>query len=216
MECRLTASVSGDPAPLYTLISSVEGPGLVDWPDVDPRAGVEATIGLLLRQGNHGGATSFDHARRVAVEVHERLAERVERERRSVELGRVVPLDLQSIRPVPREVLIGGYNAGGREWLLDKWGVEMPLANVDLIVRQEIVAEPRGRGRPRAGSQAPRAWTQTRAEWKFDADTFPWPVFRVLLKNWPGIEFGVRFRDTSGEFIKSWPSIDRLDARKAA
>jgi hypothetical protein len=216
VRCTLTASVSGDPAPLYALIASVEGPGLVDWPDVDPNRIVEETIGLLLRPGAHGGAQTFEAARRVTVDLAHRLEARIERGRRAVELGAIVPLDLQSIRPVPREVLIGGYNAGGREWLLDKWGVEMPLANVDLIVRQEIVAEPRGRGRPRAGSQAPRAWTRTRAEWTFASDTFPWPVFRVLLKNWPRIEFGVRFRDTSGEFIKSWPSIDRLDARKAA
>jgi hypothetical protein len=216
MECRLTASVRGDPAPLYALISAVEGPGLVDWPDVDPRAGVEATIGMLLRPGCHGGATTFDQARRVAVEVHERLAERIERERRSVELGRVVPFDLQAIRPIPREILIGGYNSGGKEWLLDQWGVEMPLANVDLVVRQEIVAEQRGRGRPRAGSQAPRAWTRTRAEWKFYAEMFPWPCLRALLKNWPGIEFGVEFEDEFGPFNKSWPVVEIEQAKLAA
>jgi hypothetical protein len=215
MECRLSASVRGDPAPLYELISSFEGPGLIDWPDIDPRGGIEATIGMLLRPGNNGGATTFDQARRVAVSVHERLAERIELERRSAELGRVVPLDLQAIRPIPREILIGGYNAGGKEWLLDKWGVEMPLANVDLVVRQEIVSEARGRGRPRAGSQAPRAWTQTRAEWKFDADTFPWSVFRVLLKTWPRLEFGVAFEDEFGKFEKKWSVVEVIDERNA-
>jgi hypothetical protein len=216
MRCSLTASVSGDPAPLYALIASVEGPGLVDWPDVDPRAGVEATIGLLLRPGYHGGATTFDQARRVAVEVHERLAARIERERRSVELGRVVSFDLQAIRPIPREILIAGYNSGGREWLIDKWGVDKPLANVDLTVRQKIVSEARGRGRPRAGSQAPRAWTQTRAEWNFDSDQFPWPCCRLLLKKWPGVEFGVAFEDEFGEFEKTWPVVEIVQAKLAA
>jgi hypothetical protein len=216
MKCRLTASVSGDPAPLYEMISSVEGPGLVDWPDVDPRAGVEATIGMLLRPGAHGGATTFDQARRVAVDVHERLAERIERERRSVDLGRVVPLDLQSIRPIPREILIGGYNAGGRDWLLDRWGVDRPLANVDLVVRQEIGAEARSRGRPRTGSTPPRAWTQTRAIWTFSSDRFPFPAFRKLLGRYSAVEFRVRFKDNNGMFDRTWealsPAIGRLVA----
>lgn len=216
MECRLTASVSGDPAPLHALISHVEGPGLVDWPDIDPRAGVEATIGLLLRPSNHGGATSFEQARRVANAVHERLADRIERDRRAVELGRVVPFDLQAIRPIPRAVLVGGYESGGRAWMLDNWGVERPLAHVDLHVQTRIESEPRGRGRPRAGSTAPRAWTSTTATWTFVADAFPWPVFRVLLKRWPGIAFRVEFEDADGLLDRTWSPVEIAQARHAA
>lgn len=215
MRCTLTASVSADPAPLYALISSVEGPGLVDWPDVDPRGSIEQTIGLLLRPGSDGGATTFDQARRVAVELHERLAERIERERRAAELGRVVPFDLQAIKPIPREILIGGYNSGGRAWLIDNWGVDTPLAQVDLRVQTRIQAQQRGRGRPRAGAQH-RAWTETTATWTFSSDQFPWPCFRMLLKRWQSIVFGVKFDDAFGRFDKIWPIVEMTDIKVAA
>lgn len=215
MRCKLTASVAGDPARLYALISSVEGPGLVDWPDVDPRAGVEQTIGLLLRPGTHGGAVTFDQARRVAAQVHERLAERIERERRSAELGRIVPFDLQSIEPIPREVLVGGYHAGGRDWLVDHWGVDMPLAQVDLKVQTRIQAEQRGRGRPRAGSQR-RCWTETTATWTFLTQQFPWACFRSLLKQFADIQFSVEFEDNDGPFARVWSAIAASALEQAA
>lgn len=215
MRCSLTASVSGDPAPLHALMSSVEGPGFVDWPDVDPRGIVENTIGLLLRRGAHGGVGKYDHARRVAEQLARRLEERIERGRRASETGFVLPLDLQKIRPIPRKVLLMGLNGGGRDWLLNKWGVDAPLSNIDLTVKQEIVAEQRGRGRPRAGSTQ-RSWTRTRAVWTFEAEAFPWPCFRLLLRDWPGIEFGVSFDDEFGNFEKTWPVVEVAELRKAA
>jgi hypothetical protein len=215
MRCRLTASVAGDPALLYALMSAIEGPGFIDWPDIDPRGIVEHTIGLLLRRGTHGGAEKYDHARRVAELLARRLEERIERGRRAAETGFVLPLDLQKIRSIPRKVLLQGFGGGGREWLLDKWGVDAPLAHVECSVRTEILTEERGRGRPRAGSTQ-RSWTRTRAVWTFEAEAFPWPCFRVLLRDWPAIEFGVAFDDEFGPFEKTWPVIEVADVRQAA
>ncbi|MCA3083099.1 MAG: hypothetical protein ING69_10645 [Rhodocyclaceae bacterium] len=215
MRCTLTASVTGDPAPLHALLSSVEGPGFVDWPDINPRGIVEHTIGLLLRRGSHGGAEKYDHARRIAEQLARRLEDRIERGRRAAETGFVLALDLQKIRPIPRKVLLKGLNGGGREWLIDKWGVDAPIWHVECAVKTEILSEERGRGRPRAGS-VQRSWTRTRAVWTFEVEAFPWPCFRVLLKQWPGIEFGVAFDDEFGRFEKTWPVIEVAELKQAA
>jgi hypothetical protein len=215
MRCVLSASVTGDPAPLHALLSAVEGVGFVDWPDVDPRGTVEHTIGLLLRRASHGGAEKYDHARKVAEQLARRLEDRIEHGRRASETGFVLPFDLQRIRPIPRKVLLKGLNGGGREWLLDRWGVDAPLAHVECQVRTEILEEARGRGRPRSGS-VQRSWTRTRAVWNFEAKAFPWPCFRVLLRDWPGIEFGVAFEDEFGKFEKIWPVLECAELKQAA
>jgi hypothetical protein len=217
MDCTLPASVAGDPAPLYALIDSVAGPGAVFWPDVDPRAAIEPTIGLLLRHGSAGGARSYEEARRLATALALRTAERIAIGQRRCELEPFgCPLDLQAIKPIPREVLLRGYGDGGRDWLVENWGVDRPLANVDLRVQTLIEAEKQGRGRPRAGSSAPRAWTRTTAVWTFGTEAFPWGCFRGLLKQWPGITFGVAFEDGFGKFEKTWPAIQIVQEKRAA
>lgn len=214
--CALTASVAGDPAPLYELVNAVAGPGCVIWPDVDPRGSIETTIGLLLRGGSRGGAQIYEEARKVATTLAERAAERIEQGQRRAEIDRFgCPFDLQAIVPVPRKVLLAGLEGGGREWMRDKWGVAAPLAQVELQIRNEIVLPKRGRGRPRAGSGA-QAWTKTSARWTFLSERFPFPVFRKLLQKWPFIEFRVEFTDEFGKFDRTYPSIAEAVAAKAA
>jgi hypothetical protein len=214
--CALTASVIGDPAPLYELINSVAGPGCVIWPDVDPRASIETTIGLLLRGGARGGARSYEEARKIATALAERAAERIERGQRRAEIDKFgCPFDLQAIVPIPREVLLAGLEAGGREWMRNLWGVDAPLVQVELQIRSKIVLPKRGRGRPRAGDTA-RAWTKTSARWTFLSDRFPFPVFRKLLQKWPQIEFRVEFEDEFGPFDRTYPSLDEAAAKAAA
>jgi hypothetical protein len=205
--CRLSARVSGDPAPLHALVSSLEGSGFVDWPDIDPHRIVEPMAGLLLRRGAHGGAESYDQARRIGDKLAFGIALRIESGRRAAEMGHVFPLDLQAIRPIPRPVLMKGFNSGGLEWLRDNWGVEAPLAHVDLRLKTEIVETPRGRGRPRSGAKR-EIWTQTQANWTFSATHFPFPCLRLLLKKWPQIEFQACFDDEFGLFDKVWPALD--------
>jgi hypothetical protein len=105
--------------------------------------------------------------------------------------------------------------AGGRAWLLDRWGVNVPLAQVALSIRSAIVLPKRGRGRPRAGTQA-KSCTRTVARWEFEAENFPFPVFRRLLGRWPGIEFRVEFVDEIGKFDKTWSAIEIAEAKAAA
>jgi len=217
MQCQLTASVSGDPAPLYELVNSVSGSGCVIWPDIDPRLSVETTIGLLLRPGNRGGARTYEEARHVAADLAARVAERIAREQRAREIEpHGCPFDLQAIRPIPREVLLAGYGGGGKDWLLENWGVAVPLSGVDLKIQTAIESEPRGRGRPRSGSGKPRAWTTTRATWSFVSETFPWACFRLLLRSWPGVEFAVEFTDEFGLFARTWAPIEIVQVRRAA
>jgi hypothetical protein len=214
--CALTASVAGDPAPLYEMVNAVAGPGCVIWPDVDPRQSVEETIGLLLRGGSRGGATSYEEARKVAAAIAERAAERIATGQRRAEMEPFgCPLDLQAIVPVPRKVLLAGLEGGGREWMRDRWGVGAPLAQVELKIQSEIVLPKRGRGRPRAGSDA-QSWTKTSARWTFLSDRFPMPILRKLLKNWPQIEFRVEFTDEFGPFARTYPSVDETMAKAAA
>ncbi len=216
ISCSLTASVGGDPAALYELVNAVAGPGAVIWPDVDPRAGIEETIGLLLRGGSRGGARSYEEARKVATALAERAAERIEAGQRRAELDPYgCPLDLQAIVPVPRQVLLAGLEGGGRAWMRDKWGVDAPLAQVELKIASEIVLPKRGRGRPRAGSGA-QAWTKTSARWTFLSDRFPMPIFRKLLQKWPFIEFRVEFTDEFGKFDRTYLSVEEAVAKAAA
>jgi hypothetical protein len=213
--CALTASVAGDPAPLYEMVNAVAGPGCVIWPDIDPRASIEQTIGLLLRGGSRGGARNYEEARKVATMLAERAAERIAAGQRRAEIDPYgCPLDLQAIVPIPRKVLLAGLEGGGREWMRDRWGVDAPLAQVELKIRSEIVLQKRGRGRPRAGSGG-QSWTKTSARWTFLADRFPMPIFRNLLKNWPQIEFRVEFEDEFGPFDRTYMSIDETMAKAA-
>lgn len=50
----------------------------------------------------------------------------------------------------------------------------------------------------------------------FESEAFPWPCFRVLLKQWPGIEFGVEFDDEFGRFEKTWPVLEIDELKQAA
>jgi hypothetical protein len=216
MRCTLSASIDGDPAPLYELVNSVAGPGCVLWPDLDPRQSIEETIGLLLRGGSYGGARNYEEARKIATAIAERAGERIADGQRRAEMDPFgCPFDLQAVIPIPRRILLRGYEGGGRAWLLDKWGVDVPLAQVALSIRSAIVLPKRGRGRPRAGTEA-KSWTRTVARWDFEAENFPFPVFRRILGRWPGIEFRVEFVDEIGKFDKSWPAIELAEAKAAA
>jgi hypothetical protein len=90
-----------------------------------------------------------------------------------------------------------------------------PLAHIECQVKTEILEEARGRGRPRVGSTQ-RSWTRTQAVWTFEAEAFPLPCFRLLLRDWPDIEFGIAFDDEFGRFEKTWPVLEIADVRQAA
>lgn len=216
MKCVLSASVDGDPAPLYELVNAVAGPGCVLWPDLDPRQSIEETIGMLLRGGSFGGARNFEEARKLATAIAERAGERIAEGQRRAELDPFgCPLDLQAVIPIPRRILLRGYEGGGRAWLLDRWGVSVPLAQVSLSIKSAIVLPKRSRGRPRAGTEA-KSWTRTVARWEFEAEIFPFPVFRRILGRWPAIEFRVEFEDDFGKFDKTWPPVELAEAKVAA
>ncbi|MCA3264972.1 MAG: hypothetical protein ING19_02790 [Azospirillum sp.] len=171
---------------------------------------------MLLRGGSRGGAKSYEEARKVATAIAERAAERIEAGQRRAEIDPYgCPLDLQAIVPVPRKVLLAGLEGGGREWMRDRWGVEQPLAQVELGIRSEIVLPKRGRGRPRAGSGG-GVWTKTSARWTFLSDRFPMPALRKLLQKWPQIEFRVEFEDEFGPFARTYPSVEIAAAKAAA
>jgi hypothetical protein len=216
VRCALSASIDGDPAPLYELVNAIAGPGCVLWPDLDPRQSIEETIGLLLRGGSYGGARNYEEARKLATVIAERAGERIADGQRRAELDPFgCPLDLQAVIPIPRKILLRGYEGGGRAWLFNRWGVSVPLAQVSLSIRSAIVLPKRGRGRPRAGTEA-KSWTRTTAHWEFEAESFPFPVFRRLLGRWPGIEFRVEFVDEFGKFDKTWPTVEIAEVKAAA
>ena len=49
-----------------------------------------------------------------------------------------------------------------------------------------------------------------------NCEAFPWSCFRMLLRDWPGIEFGAVFNDEFGRFDKTWPVVEVSDVKKAA
>jgi hypothetical protein len=171
MRCSLTAWLDVAEAAVPAAIRELEvfaamnrGPGIVDWPDVDPRGRVEITAAMLL--GRNGGCTSYERARKEAARFHDRLAEIVEERRRAAELGDRRELDLAALVPVPRAVLLMGYGGGGRDWLLANWGVEVPVsfAQVGEVMYRPA---PRKGGRPRKGALP---LLRVEKEWTFSAE----------------------------------------------
>jgi len=167
MRCTLTAWLDVAEAAVPAAIRELEvfaamnrGPGIVDWPDVNPRGRVEMTAAMLL--GRNGGCVSYERARKEAARFHDRLAEIVEERRRAAELGDRRELDLGALVPVPRAVLLRGYGVGGRDWLLENWGVEVP---VSFTRAGEVTHRPAPRkgGRPRKGAlpliRVEKGWT---------------------------------------------------------
>jgi hypothetical protein len=171
MRCSLTAWLDVAEAAVPAAIRELEvfaamnrGPGIVDWPDVNPRGRVEITAAMLL--GRNGGCSSYERARKAATRFHDRLAEIVEERRRGAELGDRRELDLAALVPVPRAVLLMGYGGGGRDWLLENWGVEVPVS----FTRAGEVKwgpAPRRGGRPRKGMLP---LLRVAKEWTFSAE----------------------------------------------
>ncbi|HAY06315.1 MAG TPA: hypothetical protein PKV67_13365 [Hyphomonas sp.] len=191
MRCSLTAWLDVTEAAVPAAIRELEvfaamnrGPGIVDWPDVDPRGRVEITAALLL--GRNGGCASYERARKEAARFHDRLAEMVEERRRAAELGDRRALDLAALVPVPRAVLLLGYGGGGREWLLANWGVEVP---VSFAQGMEVKCSPAPRkgGRPRKGSLP---LVRVAKEWTFSVEPgFPEAWLMQVRRLYPRLGF---------------------------
>lgn len=191
MRCSLTAWLDVAEAVVPAAIRELEvfaamnrGPGIVDWPDVNPRGRVEITAALLLSR--NGGCTSYERARKEAARFHDRLAEIVEERRRAAELGDRRALDLAALVPVPRAVLLLGYGGGGRDWLLENWGVEVP---VSFVQAAEVTYRPAPRkgGRPRKGALS---LFRVAKEWTFSAEPgFPEAWLATVRGLYPRLGF---------------------------
>lgn len=171
MRCSLTAFLDVPETAVVSALRELEvfaamnrGSGFVDWPDIDPRGRVEMTVALLL--GRNGGCTTYAQARRAAMRFHDRLAEIVEEGRRAAELGDRRALDLAALVPVPRAVLVCGYAAGGRDWMLENWGVEVPVSFARAGAATCRPA-PRKGGRPRKGAMP---LVRVERGWSFSAE----------------------------------------------
>ena len=188
MRFKLSASVedSNDAGRLQALAEFVRGPGHVGWPDISANDVFEYTIALSLRGGSKGGAQNIQEATQIAKMMRDKIRHLIETGQRNAELNpKACWFDLQSIRPIPREILLSGINGKGRVWMEEFWGVEAPLTHVERQV------------------------SETKIGWEFGADRFPWPCFRILLRDWKDIDFRVEFEDAFGKFDKVWRRLER-------
>jgi hypothetical protein len=206
MRCSLTAWLDVTEAAIPAAIRELEvfaamnrGPGIVDWPDVNPRGRVEITAAMLL--GRNGGCTSYERARKEAARFHDRLAEMVEERRRAAELGDRRELDLAALVPVPRSVLLLGYGGGGRDWLLENWGVEVPVSFTQGTAVKWGPA-PRKGGRPRKGAIP---LVRVEKEWTFSAEPgFPAAWLAKVRELYPRLGFTAA---AEGEVVLKVPAM---------
>lgn len=172
---ELLVECEGDPAPLHAFVEAVAGSGFVDWPDLDPAAGLEGLEATLIADGAPRAV-----AWRVASDTIRWAKRRQDLARLEAErLPGRQPLDLAAIVPVPARVLAGGLRAG-RRWMRAAWGMKRPLTGpVDLHVAQEI----RNRRGPKSAKR-PSSWTVTRARYVWYDDQTPRRALELLaLRN---------------------------------
>lgn len=177
---ELAVEALGDPAPLYALVAACEGPGFVDWPDIDPLAQREYLEARLISD-----RTPVEVARRVAYDVLSIARDRQDRARSEAERNPArQPLDLNRIVPIPPAIVRAGCVPDGRAWMRDNWGCEAPLGRVDLQVQQRIR---RNRGRPSPKNKG--NWSITTASYRWWSDGTPTAALRRLVVRWPTLDF---------------------------
>lgn len=132
--------VQGPDAERHDFIGTMQGSGFLDWRP-DWHAVAEDARSLMLANG----APSVLAAETVAARLRERWWWDHEHRRLLAERDPFgCPLDLNSLIPVPKRILRGGFRDGS-EWLMANWGTPWPLRKV----RFRLLHTPLGEGRVR-------------------------------------------------------------------
>jgi hypothetical protein len=162
--------VSGPQEWLYDFIGAASGPGFVDW-----RPEWHGVYEQIYFGAGRGGAPTREAAEDLARTLRDILWRRHEEERTRADLdSHRVPLDLNTLFPIPRSVLRRGFGEGGQEWMWRNWGVRAPIRRVTFTIE-----------RARADVSGER-----RAVFRFlSEDWSPWLAIVRMRERWPELRF---------------------------
>lgn len=158
---------------LAPLLSECSGPGFIDWrPNWDDLE--HLTVGMLLRPGNHGGA-SLEEARKYARGLRERIWMQHEKARSAAaEDPHRCPLDFNKLVPIPDQLCYGGKGKAAEDWCLENWGcVDYPRhVGYKLIHKRQYKR---------------RGMIQV-AVFTFTVDLCPTGIWREIMRRWPEVD----------------------------
>lgn len=164
--------VSGPRERLYDFIGTASGPGFVDW-----RPEWHSVYEQIYFEAVRGGAPTHEAAEQLARKLRDILWRRHEEERVRAELdSHRVPLDLNSLIPIPRAVLRKGFVEAGQDWMWAHWGVRWPLRRVTFAIERRA-----------EGGVRPVAVFRFLSE-----DWSPWIALLRMRERWPGLRFDMR------------------------
>jgi hypothetical protein len=161
--------VSGPDEPLFDFIGAASGPGFIDW-----RPEWYGVYEQIYYGAVRGGAPTREAAEHLARNLREICWRRHEDERVRAELdSHRVPLDLNSLFPIPRRVLRKGFGEAAQKWMWRNWGVRWPIRRVTFVIERRDTSS----GKPVA-------------VFRFISEDWPpWMAVLRMRKLWPELSF---------------------------
>jgi hypothetical protein len=164
--------VSGPGERLHDFIGAASGPGFVDW-----RPEWHGVYEQIYFGAVEGGAPTREAADNLARELRDILWRRHEEERARAEMdSHRVPLDLNTLIPIPRRILRKGFVEAGQEWMWANWGVRWPIRRVTFAM-----------------DRARRDGVKPAAVFRFvSEDWSPWIALLRMRERWPELRFEMK------------------------
>jgi hypothetical protein len=167
---------------LRPFLAAAAGPGFIDW---NPSwwSVYDRAYWLVRSAPRYDGRGPIlaDAARAVADTLSDRGARVHETQRNlAVENPTRVPLDLNSLVPIPQSVLDAGFTPVGERWLMEHWGTAAPLRRVTFAMETRSISE----GRIRQV-----------AVFRFIAENWaPWLALKATRNQWAELTLEMRCR----------------------
>jgi hypothetical protein len=173
--------ITGPPATVAAFEKTAGGAGVIPWQlDLDCLA--EDVFHVLVAPPPHRRSLSVAGARILADQLRAAVARRHDLAIARVGHSRACPFDLQSLVPVPADVLgLGPDDPAALAWLWTNWGTTQALRHV-TSVSDAFPDEPAA---PAPGEAVFRVtfWS---------ADWTPWRALARLAAQWPTLRFALR------------------------
>jgi len=161
--------VSGPDERLYDFIGAASGPGFVDW-----RPEWHSVYEQIYFEAARGGAPTREAAEHLARKLRDILWRRHEEERTRAEMdSHGVPLDLNSLIPIPPRVLRKGFIEAGQDWMWANWGVRWPIRRVTFAIER----------RDASGVRPVAVFRFLSEDWS------PWIALLRMRERWPELSF---------------------------
>jgi hypothetical protein len=179
---RLT--ITGPPAEVAAFEQTAAGAGVIPWQlDLD-RLAEDLFHMLVAPPAPHRRSLSAAGARILAEQLRAAVARRHDLAIARVGRSLACPFDLQSLIPVPADLLLRGPDdPAALAWLWTHWGTTQALRHVTAV--SEAFSDDPVTPTPGEAAVRVRFWS---------ADWTPWRALAQLAARWPALRFAVRPR----------------------